>query len=200
MGKEDHFGKYNRSPHHKIDLQSTMILACKLFCFGKTRAMTLHTALLALLTAMLFSFCSPASAQMYNTTTDSTVHYYVNGAISVIRTPWTEGRRETKFYDLNGELTYTIEEARMSYSVSASLKFYKNGGVEEAGIFTNPGASRYMYESTIYFSSTNEPIRKASRQVPADSIEAAMGDNYFWNKKEKRWIKQEIAICDPPRE
>lgn len=162
--------------------------------------MTLHTTLLSLLTAMLFSFCSPASAQMYNTTTDSTVHYYVNGAISVIRTPWIEGRRETKLYDLNGELTYSIEEARMSYTVSASLKFYDNGGVEEAGIFTNPGASRFMYESTIYFSTTNEPIRMVNKKTPAVTIEDAMGDKFFWNKKEKRWVKQEIAICDPPRE
>lgn len=131
---------------------------------------------------------------------DSTVHYYVNGKISVVRTPWVDGRRQTKLYDLYGKHTYTIEEARLSYSVSAELKFYPNGAVETASIFTNPGASRFIHNSTIHFSSTNEPQWRVDKKTPAETIEDAMGDKYFWHKKEKRWGKQEVISCDPPRE
>lgn len=130
---------------------------------------------------------------------DSTVHYYVNGKISVVRTPWEDGRRQTKLYDLYGELTYTIEETRLSYYVSAELKFYPNGAVETASIFTNPGASRFMHNSTIQFTSTNEPQWKVDKRTPAETIEDAMGDKYYWHKKEKRWAKQEVISCDPPR-
>lgn len=132
-----------------------------------------------------------------NEPADSTVYQYVNGKTSVIRTPWVDGRRETKFFNLHGDLTYTIEEARLSYQVSADLKFYDNGGVETAHVFTNPGASRFMYNSTIHFSTTNEPQWKLDKQTPAVSIEDAAGTKYFWHKKEMRWVKQEVISCDP---
>lgn len=138
-----------------------------------------------------------ATVSTPNDPADSTVHHYVNGKISVIHTPWIDGRRETKFYNLKGDLTYTIEEVRLSYQVSAELEFHENGGVKSALIFTNPGASQFMYHSTIHFSTINEPQWKLDKQTPAVSIEDAAGSKYFWHKKEKRWIKQEVVSCAP---
>lgn len=155
-----------------------------------------------LLSLLLMAISTGCAAQTGTVSTpkepaDSTVHHYVNGKTSVIRTPWVDGRRETKFLNLQGELTYTIEEARLSYQVSAELKFHENGGVKTAHIFTNPGASQFMYNSTIHFSTTNEPQWKLDKQTPAVSIEDAAGTKYFWYKKEKRWVKQEVISCDP---
>lgn len=137
------------------------------------------------------------TASTPNEPSDSTVHHYVNGNISVIRTAWVDGSRETKFFNLKGDLTYTIEEARLSYQVSADLNFHENGGVKTVHIFTNPGASRFMYSSTIHFSTTNEPQWKLDKKTPAVSIEDAAGTKYFWHKKEKRWVKQEVISCAP---
>lgn len=132
-----------------------------------------------------------------NKMADSTVHHYTNGKVSVIRTPWIDGKRETKLFNLKGDLTYTIEEARLSYQISADLNFHKNGGVETIHVFTNPGASRFMYSSTIHFSTINEPQWKVDKKTPALTIEDASGEKFFWHKKEKRWVKQEVISCDP---
>ena len=163
--------------------------------------MKYFTSSCILLLMVVSTSCAAQSEVVSNPTenADSTVHYYVNGKISVIRTPWKDGRRETKLYNLKGDLTYTIEEARLSYMVSADLEFHPNGAVESAFVFTNPGASRFMYNSTIHFSTTNDPQWRLDKKTPAVTIDDAAGDKYYWHKKNKRWEKQEVIECDAPR-
>ncbi len=163
--------------------------------------MKFFTAAFTLLMMMASTSCAAQSEVIINQTenADSTVHYYVNGKTSVICTPWKDGRRETKLFDQKGNLTYTIEEARLSYTVSVELEFHPNGAVETAHISSNPGASRFMHNSTIQFSTTNDPQWKVDTTIPAESIEDAAGEKYFWHKKNKRWEKQEIVECDAPR-
>lgn len=172
-----------------------------LICFFRPEnsTMRIHIHLLTLFLMLTSAGCA-VSSEVVSTSSkiaDSTVHYFTNGKVSVIRTPWIDGKRETKFFNLKSELTYTIEEVRLSYQVSADLKFYENGGVETVHVFTNPGASRYSFNSTILFSTVNEPQWKIDKKTPAESIADANGDKYFWHKKEKRWVKQEIISCAP---
>lgn len=128
---------------------------------------------------------------------DSILHHYSNGKISVIITPWEDGRREIQFYDLKGNRTYSMEEARLSYQVSVDLAFHKNGAVKEAYVFTNPGASMYMYSETIQFSSVNEPEWRVSKKTPTLTLDDASGKKYYWDKKDKQWKEQEVISCQP---
>ena len=139
-------------------------------------------------------------APALSTQADTTFHYFVNGAVSVIRTPWTNGACETILFDLYGAETYRIEEYRMSFSVIASLSFHENGGVKQAKISTNPGASMYHYESVITFNSTNTPEARHDTQWPAHSIEESMGKRYFWHRNEGKWMEKEVIKCFAPRE
>ncbi len=128
---------------------------------------------------------------------DTLYHYYSNGKISVKITPWQEGRRKSFFYDLYGAETFQIEDVRLSYSVTTQLKFHPNGAVSKAEIHSNPGASRYWYESTITFSTTNDPLLKYSRQMPQERIDLDEQKPMFWNKQKKEWMRQEIVQEQP---
>lgn len=123
-------------------------------------------------------------------------HKYVNGATSVMITEWKDSRRQVILYDLKGEETYRMEEVRLSYSESVSLKFHSNGAVSEAHIHSNPGASRFWYETTIKFSTTNDPLSKISRQMPVESLDQYMKEKWvYWDKKTKQWKEQEVIGC-----
>jgi len=123
-------------------------------------------------------------------------HKYVNGSTSVMITAWQDSRRQVILYDLKGEETYRMEEVRMSYSESVSLKFHSNGAVSEAHIHSNPGASRYWYETTIKFSTTNDPLSMISRQMPVESLDQYMKEKWvYWDKKTKQWKEQEVIGC-----
>jgi hypothetical protein len=123
---------------------------------------------------------------------DTIKHFYVNKKISVLITPWKDGKRQYFLYDLYGNVTYEMEEIRLSYQQSISLKFHENGAVSAAKINLNPGASRYWYETEITFDSVNEPIHKKSVQLPVESVVQYMEKPEMWDRMNKRWIKQEI--------
>lgn len=154
-------------------------------------------SLLPFLTFLLFACASKAQFGLPIHTEDSIINYYSNNKISVIITPWQDGRREVQLYNLKGEMTYRMEEARMSYQASVDLAFHSNGAVKAANIFTNPGASLYMISETIEFSTTNEPQWRLSKKHPVRKLEDAAGTKYYWNKHEKQWKRQEIAECQP---
>jgi hypothetical protein len=123
---------------------------------------------------------------------DTIKHFYINKKISVLISPWKDGKRQYFLYDLYGNVTYEMEEIRLSYQQSISLKFHENGAVSVAKINLNPGASRYWYETEITFDSVNEPIHKKSVQLPVESVVQHMEKPELWDRMNKKWIKQEI--------
>jgi hypothetical protein len=131
---------------------------------------------------------------------DTIKHFYINKKISVVITPKHDGKRLYQLYDLYGNLTYEMEEIRLSYSQSINLSFHENGAVKKAKIHFNPGASLHWYETEIIFDTTNEPLLKTETQMPVRSALQSLEKPMFWDKKEKRWIKQEIIkeTISPP--
>jgi hypothetical protein len=130
---------------------------------------------------------------------DTIFHYYVNNKVSVKITPWVDGKREIKLYDLYGNNTYNCEEVNMSYTVFCDLFFANNGSVEKMSCRTNPGASRFWHESEISFNGTNTPLWMKTYTKPIETIEDAQGETYYWDKKSNNWKKQEVINCNPPR-
>lgn len=126
---------------------------------------------------------------------DST--YYSNGALSVSISDWSNGQRLIRLYDLEGDLTYTMEEWRKSYSVSVNLEFAKNGSVKMATTRTNPGASRYQFESETTFDPTNQPLTRLDRRIPEELLDPESNSFYFWSRKKRAWLKQNTVECQP---
>ncbi|MCW5908236.1 MAG: hypothetical protein KIS94_10275 [Chitinophagales bacterium] len=123
---------------------------------------------------------------------DTIYHYYVNKKVSAKITPWADGERWVLLYDLYGEETYRHKDIRKSYSVIARLSFHPNGAVSKMLISENPGASQYWYETTITFSTTNDPEQKASERKPYEDLRVEPKPWEYWDKKTKQWRKQEV--------
>jgi hypothetical protein len=123
---------------------------------------------------------------------DTIKHFYSNKKIAVIITPFKDGRRNYLLYDQNGNLAFEMEAIRLSFSQSIDLKFHENGAVRLAKINFNPGASMYWYETEITFDENNYPLKKIEKQMPPSSAIDDLDNRYFWNKNERKWIKQEI--------
>ena len=132
-----------------------------------------------------------------NETNDVSEFYYYNGNTktkSVEITAWKDSRRKVIFYNLKGEVTYTCEDVKMSYSISTTLKkFHSNGAVSNIEVHTNPGASMYWYVSSISFDENNVPLWKTDTQYPIESIAEAGGDKFYWDAKTNAWIKQQTV-------
>jgi len=79
------------------------------------------------------------------------------------------------------------------------LFFANNGSVKKIKCRTNPGASRFWYESEMAFNGTNTPLWMKTYKKPCDNIENAAGETYFWDKKADQWKKQEVMNCKPTR-
>lgn len=142
----------------------------------------------------------PTKLQTYKpdkAASDTTYYYYVNKRVSVKITPWVNEKRMLLLYDLYGNNTYEIEEVRQSYTVRAELKFHDNGAVKTASIHTNPGASMYMYLTTITFNTVNEPEQKHDETIPARGLEETMKPWQYWDKKTRQWKKQEVMEGAP---
>ncbi len=129
---------------------------------------------------------------------EPTFYYYANGDISVKITPWKDHRRTITLYDLEGNVTFSTEDIKMSYSVFNRLKFHDNGAVKEMVESRNPGASLYMYSATMTFSTTNEPLKMVKSKTPS-TLDEMICDSvpWFWDKKSKSWYKQETQECQP---
>lgn len=118
--------------------------------------------------------------------------YYSNGKLSVLISPWKEGRRTWKLYDLYGNETIELEEVRLSYSVSYDARFHPNGAVQVIHFSENPGAANFWYEGEMEFSTTNEPITRRVRRMPVESLEEMVHRKWvYWDKRTKSWREQE---------
>lgn len=138
---------------------------------------------------------SKTKTQVYKPSKE--IFYYTNSKQpSLIIEPWANEKRKLYFYNRNGELTYTQEDVHMSYSISTTVKgFHSNGAVKSIEIHFNPGASLYMYQSTITFDEDNVPLWKNDTQWPS-RMEDIKPPSY-WDRKEKVW-KQQEAIKEQP--
>lgn len=120
--------------------------------------------------------------------------YYSNGKVSVLISPWQEGRRTWKLYDLYGNETIELEEVRLSYSVSYDAQFHPNGAVQVIHFSENPGAASFWYEGEMEFSTTNEPITRRVRKMPVENLEEMMNRKWvYWDKRTKSWKEQETS-------
>ena len=127
---------------------------------------------------------------------DTIFYYYSNGKISGKFHPWKDEERLLELFDLYGVKTFEATEIRKSYSVGLRLSFHPNGSVSKIEESSNPGASLYTYQAVMKFSTTNNPEVRTESRTPMYSIEEMMtkGRPYFWNKKEFRWVQQEIVV------
>jgi hypothetical protein len=130
--------------------------------------------------------------------TDTLFYYLNDGRISVSLSPWENGRRNIDIYDMHGNVSMTLEEARLSFQVYHELVFRENGSLEKVISSMNPGASRYYYRSEISFTGINEPSWKVEEALPAEGLDYRK--KFFWSKKKQDWVQQEVISCDPPRD
>lgn len=131
---------------------------------------------------------------------DTTFYYYTGSPkrVSVKVTSWINGRRRVIFYNPYGDITYTCNDARLSYTITTHLKkFHSNGAVALIEIHNNPGASMNWSDTDITFSINNEPQWKTIHKKPVESLEEAMQNKFYWDDKKKDWIKQEIVREQP---
>lgn len=118
--------------------------------------------------------------------------------ISVEISAWNNDRRTLKFYNPFGEVTYKIEDVKLSYSSVTELKrMHDNGACAMIETGMNPGASMYWYETKITFDENNNPLWKEEIEKPEMSIEQNLNNKSWWNAKTKSWIKQEIIKEQP---
>lgn len=147
---------------------------------------------------VVLTICFSSGASTINFLNNDTIyHRYVNGSLSVKITPWENDRRNILLYNLQGEQTYQLEEVRMSYSVSHNITFAQNGGVVKIETHMNPGASLNWYETTTTFDGINQPLWQVDETFPMESV--ALPVKKYWHKIDKRWVRQEIVMCQPPQ-
>ena len=128
---------------------------------------------------------------------DTTVYYYKNSrSISLLITPWKEGRRQLLFYDPFGSLTYSITDKSTSYTSETKITaFHDNGAVASLTITLYPDASMYWYSTNITFGINNEPLWKEDFQHPEEQTTIPENAKSYW--KNGTWHKQEMAIEQP---
>ncbi len=109
---------------------------------------------------------------------------------------YLEGRsKDFILYDPWGNETYRLEHRILSYTETVEIvDWHPNGAVAKAVVHMNPGASMYWYETTYTFGINNEPEWLVSQQFPERSVTLPGENSYYWNKKTKSWVKQEVAI------
>ncbi|MFN8282584.1 MAG: hypothetical protein U0U67_05180 [Chitinophagales bacterium] len=116
--------------------------------------------------------------------------YYKNTKrISVIITPWLNGKRTVTLFDTLGNETYHFDDVIQSYSNTTEIKqFHPNGAVAKINNHLNPGASMYWYDTDFEFDTNNEPVSKTEMRHPA-SLDDYMNGKSMWNKETKSWQK-----------
>lgn len=117
--------------------------------------------------------------------------YYKSGKLSLVITPWKDDLRELIFYDPFGNITYTQEDVRHSYSSVSEVKgYHSNGAVSGISVHNNPGASMYWSEAFITFNDSNEPLSKTVTTYPMQTIQQNMDNIYLWDRSKGDWVKQ----------
>jgi len=124
------------------------------------------------------------------------IEYYIGNPKrkSLEITPWKDGRRELRFYGLDGALTYVQKDVNMSYHITSEVvSRHPNGAIASIEISENPGASLYFYTTTIRFNTVNVPEWKTTETYPP-TLENSMNNSWYWSVKEQEWKKQETSI------
>ncbi len=122
---------------------------------------------------------------------DTLFYKFTDGRLSVKVHPWQNGKQIIEVFSVQGDVVYTMENARLSYQVSNTLHFRPDGSLDKVKSHMNPGASLYWYESITRFDTDNQPSWMMTYQYPQMSALDAMGEKYLWKRSEKRWVKQE---------
>ena len=125
-----------------------------------------------------------------------TVYVYFKGTkkVSTKVSNWKDSRRELLIYDFTTQqVNLTLKDVRMSYTIFSDIKYRSDNSVEKILISENPGASMYMYSSTITCNNQNVPEWKTNNTFPPKDLIEASGDSYYWDIKNKQWIKQEVS-------
>ncbi|MFM9984362.1 MAG: hypothetical protein ACKVOK_03970 [Flavobacteriales bacterium] len=118
-------------------------------------------------------------------------YYTSSKKLSLLITPWKEDKRELIFYDPFGNIQYTQEDVRHSYSNISEVKsFHPNGAVAKISVHNNPGASMYWSESEITFGINNDPEWMVVMTYPVHNLEQNLNNHYYWDKKTGNWVKQ----------
>lgn len=136
----------------------------------------------------------PEVIQSLERSKDTIKHWYTMQPrrISVVVTPWKDGRRKWYFYDPFGNITFEQEDVNLSYHVFSDIvRFHDNGAVDQFHVHLNPGASMYMYDTNITFSINNQPEWKTENKHPS-TLEEMTNNQSYWDKKTKTWKKQEV--------
>jgi hypothetical protein len=136
----------------------------------------------------------PSVTQSSARSTDTIKYWYTMQPkrVSVLVTPWKDGRRSWYFYDPFGNITFEQEDVNLSYHIySDIIRFHDNGAVDQFHIHLNPGASMYMYDTQMTFSINNQPEWKTENKHPS-TLEEMTNNQYYWDKKTKTWKKQEV--------
>lgn len=145
----------------------------------------------------LVSTSSPCENASWTFQNDTTYHRYINGAVSVMYTPWVDEVRSLHFYDLYGKLTYSIEELQKADSTRVRLEFHPNGGVKLVEVFTNSASDGNRNVSRISLNSTNNPEHRIDNEIGSDGLEQTEGTRYYWKRNDNVWALPEVIKCQP---
>lgn len=133
----------------------------------------------------------PASDKQHVTVSkkDGELHYF-NGTtkIAIRISPWENDRRTVTCYNRQGEATYTFQDVRLSHTESTTVEsFHPNGAVSRIRHSSNPGGSRYMYETAYWFDADNYPLKKEEHEYP-ESVQLDPGSGTrLWDRATKTW-------------
>lgn len=119
-------------------------------------------------------------------------HSYVNGAPSVVITPWTDGRRRLILFNLYGDTTFTFEEIKAQ--LRAELIFAGNGSVKTMVLTTPRGNNADRQRVQITFDGTNGPVVRTEEDPEGPDRRKSVS---FWDKKTREWRAQEVISCMP---
>ena len=116
------------------------------------------------------------------------VHYFTGTKKVAVRiTPWKGDHREVICYAMNGDVTFTFEDVRLSYTVFTEVvSFHENGAANRIHVSSNPGASLYYYETNYSFDEENYPLQKEEIEYP-QTLDKMLDNVRTWNREKRVW-------------
>lgn len=118
-----------------------------------------------------------------------TIHYFKGTKKVAVRiTPWKGNHREVICYAMNGEVTYSFEDVRLSHTVFTEVvSFHENGAANRIHVSSNPGASLYYYETNYTFDEENYPLKKEEIEYP-QTLEKMLDNVRHWDREKRIWL------------
>ncbi|MDB2657530.1 hypothetical protein N9Y60_05665 [Crocinitomicaceae bacterium] len=112
---------------------------------------------------------------------------YTDGTTSVSKEKINEREFVWRFFDKNGNQTYSLEEMHESYSVTVELLSIEDGRVKSVKQTIRPGGSRSWSESITYFEGNNQPKKLVKETLPWEDLSAKEQNCMFWNPEKRQW-------------